>query len=350
MLKNSIKTFVWIVASLVITPVFSQQETEEKNDFDMGYMIMHHISDAHEFPVFKDVSVYLPIILLDDGLQVFSSKKFYKEGEEIDGYLVNKEVGYGMYHEKIYKLNGEGKLDFDEEGHVASTRPLDFSITKNVFGLMVAALAMVIIFITTARSYRGEGRAPKGIAKFTEPLVLFVRDEIAIGNIGEKKYKKYMPYLLTVFFFIWINAIFGLIPFFPGSTNVTGNISFTLMLAIFTLILTVFSGTKHYWGHIFATPGVPKPLLFIMIPIEIVGIFTKPFALTVRLFANMTAGHIIILAFIGIIFTFQSVAWAGLSVPMALFINFLELLVGALQAFIFTMLSALFIGEAVAEH
>lgn len=366
MLKNTIKTLIWAVAFLLAAPVFSQVDQEEASHFNMGDMIMHHISDAHEYNIISrtkangekvDVSVPLPIILLDDGIKIFSSNKFYKSGEEVvvsindgtDHYLASTEEGYGLYHEKIYKLNESGALEFDESGNITSVRPMDFSISKNVFAILFTALLLLFIAISTARSYKGAGGAPKGIAKFIEPVILFVRDDIAKDNIGEKKYAKYMPYLLTVFFFIWINAMLGLIPIFPGGTNVTGNISFTLMLSVFTLIITVFSAGKTYWGHVFAMPGVPKALLLIMIPIEIIGIFTKPFALTVRLFANMTAGHIILLSFIGIIFTFANVAWSGLSVPMALFISMLELLVGALQAFIFTMLSALFIGEAVAE-
>lgn len=366
MLKNTFKTLIWAVAFLLAVPVFSQVDEEEAHHFNMGDMIMHHISDAHEYHIVSrtdadgvetGISVPLPIILLDNGIKMFSSNKFYKTGEEvtvsvngeIKHYLASTTEGYGLYHEKIYKLNESGELEFDEAGSVSSVRPMDFSISKNVFALLFTGLILLFIGISTARSYKGKGGAPKGIAKFIEPVILFVRDDIAINNIGEKKYKKYMPYLLTVFFFIWINAMLGLVPIFPGGTNVTGNISFTLMLAVFTLVITLFSAGKNYWGHVFAMPGVPKALLIIMIPIEIIGIFTKPFALTVRLFANMTAGHIIALSFIGIIFTFANVAWSGLSVPMALFISTLELLVGALQAFIFTMLSALFIGEAVAE-
>lgn len=363
MLNKALRTLIWLVAVFLTTPTFSQS-SENTESIDMAELILHHISDAHEFHIItytddngnkKDIAIALPIILFDNGLHVFSSKKLYHQGEVKKSgeseYLVNTELGYGLYHGKIYKLNESGELTFDSEGKISSISPLDFSITKNVFALIISALLLLIIMGSAAKSYKRDGlHPPKGIAKFIEPIVIFIRDDIAIANIGKTKYKKYMPYLLSVFFLIWFNSLLGLIPFFPGGTNLTGNISFTLTLSIATLILTIFSGSKQYWGHIFATPGVPKLLLPIMIPVEVIGIFTKPFALTVRLFANMTAGHIIVLALVGIIFTFGSVAWAGLSVPMALFINILELLVGFLQAFIFTMLSALFIGEAVAEH
>jgi len=217
--------------------------------------------------------------------------------------------------------------------------PLDFSITRNTASLLLGALLISIIMFSTAKFYKKNGAvAPKGVAKFIEPLIVFVRDDIAKANIDHHKYKKYVPYLLTIFFFIWINNMMGLIPVL--GSNLTGNIAVTLVLAVMTLLMTVFSGNKNYWKHIFATPGVPAPLLLIM---------TKPFALMVRLFANITAGHIIILALISIIFLNKSATWGFLSVPMALFISVLEILVAFLQAYLFAMLSALFIGAAVEE-
>jgi F-type H+-transporting ATPase subunit a len=201
-----------------------------------------------------------------------------------------------------------------------------------------------------ARSYKKNQLAPKGIAGFLEPLITFVRDDIARPNIGEKKYAQYMPYLLTIFFFIWINNLIGLIPFFPFSSNLTGNIYFTFVLAFITFIVTTLSGNKEYWGHIFNTPGVPVWLAPIMIPVEIIGMLTKPFALMIRLFANITAGHIIILSLISLIFIFESVAVSPISGAFVVFMTVLEMLVAALQAYIFTLLSALFIGQAVAEH
>jgi ATP synthase subunit 6 len=208
---------------------------------------------------------------------------------------------------------------------------------------------MFLIFLVVARSYKKNQLAPKGIAGFLEPLVTFVRDDIARPNIGEKKYAQYMPYLLTIFFFIWINNLIGLIPFFPFSSNLTGNIYFTFVLAFITFIVTSFSGNKQYWGHIL-TPPVPKALYPIMIPVEIIGMLTKPFALMIRLFANITAGHIIILSLISLIFIFETLAVSPISGAFVLFMLVLEMLVAALQAYIFTLLSALFIGQAVAEH
>ncbi len=339
----------------------------DEEPFNVNEMIMHHISDAHQWHLWggahTGVSIYLPIILLDDGLKVFSSSHFY-HGEErtAKDHVTGKEThyfagtgpaeGYALLHEKIYKLTDSG-LDVDgdihfESGHAHNAKPLDFSITRNVVALFTSFVVILLVFFSTAKFYKKNGAvAPKGIAKFMEPLVVFVRDDIAKANIGEKKYKKYVPYLLTIFFFIYISNMIGLIPIIGA--NLTGNITFTFFLAVCTLLVTVFSGNKNYWKHIFATPGVPIALLPIMIPIEVVGILTKPFALMVRLFANMTAGHIIILALVSIIFINENAAWGALSVPMALFISVLELLVAFLQAYLFAMLSALFIGAAVEE-
>lgn len=360
--------FSLLVAILVFSSSFaSEHHSEEveiaKREFNVGEMIMHHISDAHEWHLWgghhDGMSIYLPIILIDGGMKTFSSVHFY-HGEHASAIDVktNKNVeyvkgvgpaaGYAMFHEEIYKLEN-GELKF-EGGHVhGAVSPLDFSITKNVLSLFMGAILILLIMSNVARFYKKNGAvAPKGLAKYLEVLIVMVRDDIAKANIGHK-YNKYVPYLLTIFFFIFINNLLGLVPFLPGGANLTGNITVTLFLAVATLVVTLFSGNRNYWGHIFAMPGVPKPVLIILIPIEIVGIFTKPFALMVRLFANMTAGHIIILALVSIIFINQSAAWGALSVPMALFISVLELLVAFLQAFLFAMLSALFIGAAVEE-
>jgi len=214
--------------------------------------------------------------------------------------------------------------------------------------MFLVAFLLFFVFFKVARFYKKNGAvAPKGIVSWMEPLVLFVRDDIAEPNIGAKK-DKFMPYLLTVFFFILIGNLLGLIPWI-GSPNLTGNISVTITLAMFTLIIQLVFSKKPFWKHIFMPPGVPLALYPILVPIEIAGIFIKPAALLIRLFANMTAGHIIVISLISIIFVKESVAWSGLSVPMALFISTLELLVAFLQAYIFTMLSALFIGTAVEE-
>jgi len=334
-----------------------------EEEFDVNEMIMHHVKDAHEWHLWgsehEGVSLHLPVILYDNGFKVFNASHFYhglnvldkdaKTGEKLS-YLVGKgpAAGYALFHEKIYRLS-EGKMHF-KDGHPHNVKPLDLSITKNVTSLFIGAILLILIMFSMARFYKKNGAiAPKGIAKFLEPLVLLVQDDIAKANIGEHKYKKYVPYLLTAFFFILLNNLLGMIPILPGGANLTGNISVTLFLALLTLLITLFSGNKNYWRHIFATPGVPIPILIIMVPIEIIGIFTKPIALMIRLFANVTAGHIIILALISLIFINKSIAWSALSVPMALFISILELLVAFLQAYLFTMLSALFIGAAVEE-
>ena len=354
--KNIVKSILLICTVVLAfnTSFANGGKEEDKSEF-----IMHHIKDAHEWHIMGETSVYLPVILFDGGMKVFSSKSLYdgevktatnKEGELLDfDYVANTELGYGMFHEKIYKLNNEGNLIFHGE-HPENIKPMDFSITKNTMSLFFGAIIILILTLTAAKFYKKNGAvAPKGLAKFIEPLVVFVRDDVAKPYIHGGKHTKYLPYLLTIFFFIFINNLLGLVPILPGGANLTGNISVTLVLAVLTLLITVISGNKNYWGHIFATPGVPKALLIIMVPIEIVGVFTKPFALMIRLFANMAAGHIIVLALISIIFVNQSAAWGFLSVPMALFISVLELLVAFLQAYLFAMLSALFIGAAVEE-
>jgi F-type H+-transporting ATPase subunit a len=357
----------FLVFAMLFPITISAKKTADpnvSNEFDVNEMIMHHIKDAHEWHLWGDehkgVSLHLPVILYDNGFNVFNASHFYHgvEAEEADEktgeihhYLLGKgpAKGYALFHEKIYTLL-DGKVHF-KDGHPHNPKPLDLSITKNVTSLFIGAFLILLIMFSMARFYKKNGAvAPKGIAKFLEPLVLLVKDDIAKSNIGEKKYRKYVPYLLTAFFFILLNNLLGMIPILPGGANLTGNISVTLFLALCTLVLTLFSGNKNYWRHIFATPGVPIPILIIMVPIEIIGIFTKPLALMIRLFANVTAGHIIILALISIIFINKSVAWSALSVPMALFISILELLVAFLQAYLFTMLSALFIGAAVEEE
>ncbi|MCO5258642.1 MAG: F0F1 ATP synthase subunit A [Crocinitomicaceae bacterium] len=338
-----------------------KDELELEHEFDISGLIMHHIKDAHEIHLWggahDGVSIYLPIILLDNGTKVFSSSHLY-HGEEMtaEDHATHETIhytvgvgpaeGYALYHEKIYKLDN-GELHF-EDGHPHNAKPTSLSMTKNVIVLLIVALLVCWFAFSTAKYYKKNGAvAPKGIAKFIEPLVIFVRDDIAKDNIGEHKYMKYTPYLLTIFFFILTGNLLGLLPMLGA--NLTGNITITFFLAVCTLLATVFSGNKNYWKHIFATPGVPKPLLIIMMPIELVGILTKPFALMIRLFANMTAGHVIILAFVGIIFINKNIAWGALSVPMALFISVLEILVAFLQAYLFAMLSALFISAAVEE-
>jgi F-type H+-transporting ATPase subunit a len=225
-------------------------------------------------------------------------------------------------------------------------------MTKSVIGLLFAAIIGLVLFLSLSRSYKKSGIShPKGMQSFLEPIILFIRDDVAIPNIGLHKYEKYMPYLLSVFFFILINNLMGLIPFPPPfGANVTGNIAVTFVLAICTFFITQFSGNKTYWRHIFAPPGVPLWLLPVMIPVEIIGLFSKPGALMIRLFANITAGHIVILSLICLIFIFSSLTVAPVSIIFVIFMDFMELLVAFLQAYIFTLLSSLFIGMAVPEN
>jgi ATP synthase subunit 6 len=327
-----------------------------EKEFNATELINDHIGDSHEFHIADwdghPISFYLPVILwTNNGLEVFSSEQFHHDNEghhviDINGQKLVRFNEVIFYADKFESLTEDqrknGAFAFD-------ARPLDFSITKNVFSMLMSALVLFFLFFAVARSYKKNPKAPKGIAGFLEPLVIFVRDEIAIPNIGTKKYAKYMPYLLTIFFFIWINNLIGLIPFFPFSANLTGNIFFTFVLALITFIVTTFSGSKDYWKHILLPP-VPKALYPIMIPVEIIGMLTKPFALMIRLFANITAGHIIILSLVSLIFIFKTVAVAPISGAFVVFMSVLEMLVAALQAYIFTLLTALFIGQAVEEH
>nr|WP_236636815.1 F0F1 ATP synthase subunit A [Sinomicrobium sp. N-1-3-6] len=340
---------------MIVSSAFAQEHHDNgaeagEEAFDPTGLIMHHISDSHEFHIFGDISLSLPVILwTENGLVTFMSGEFHHD--ETGKVVVERNgMKFVRYHDEIYYAGENGGVEYDDEHHPVNSRPLNFSITKNVFTLFLASAIMLLVFIPVAGSYKRNKGAPKGLAGFMEPLILFVRNDIAIPNIGKKKYEKYMPYLLTVFFLIWFGNLFGLIPFFPFTGTLTNDILFTGVLAVFTFLITTFSGNKHYWGHIFATPGVPKPLLLIMIPVEVLGMFTKPFALMVRLFANITAGHIVILSLFSLIFIFKTAAVAPVSIAFALFMFVLELLVAALQAYVFTLLSALFIGQAVEDH
>jgi F-type H+-transporting ATPase subunit a len=337
-------------------PVYGQEEhnlpeasvKESENKFDASSFILDHIADSHEWHILtkKDsstIAIYLPVILYskEKGLDIFSSRRL-AHSHVYKGYRIEEE---GDLKGKIVNVN--------EAGIVAEeARPIDFSITKTVVGMMAAALIGLWLFISLSRSYKKTGISyPKGIQSFLEPAVLFVRDDIAIPNIGIDKYEKYMPYLLSAFFFILINNLMGLIPFPPPfGANVTGNIALTFVLALCTFLITQFSGNKTYWRHVFAAPGVPFWLLPVMIPVELIGLISKPFALMIRLFANITAGHIIVLSLICLIFIFDSIWVSPLSAFFVIFMDCLELLVAFLQAYIFTLLSALFISMAVPEE
>mgnify|MGYP000872991988 FL=1 len=332
----------------------------KKEKVNMAEVAIEHVLDAHSWHLWGDehpVSLSLPVILkTDNGLVFFSSGEFK---HDTHGKTVVEKNGmrFVNFEEDIYYAsetpNAEGQyLDMhaNEKGkhHPENLKPLDFSITKNVAQLFFTAIVLILLFTSVARAYKKTGvtSAPKGKQSFLEPLIVFVRDEIAKSNIGGGKHEKYVPYLLTVFFLILINNVLGLI---PVSSNLTGNIAFTFVLAVITFIATTFSANKYYWGHIFMPPA-PIALYPILIPLEFLGIFTKPFALMIRLFANMTAGHIIVISLVGLIFTFQTIAVAPIAVGFALFIDLLECLVALLQAYIFTLLTALFIGSAMVDH
>ncbi|MCO6174932.1 F0F1 ATP synthase subunit A [Flavobacterium sp. NRK F10] len=316
--------------------------------------IEHHLKDDYYFIFFSDeeegkhYGFGLPVILLDNGLKVFSASEFH-HGEKV---VEKGGQFYKLYHSKVYKTDAEGTIQYDEHHHPTNERPLDFSITKNVFSLFLTAVLLFVMFTSLAKTYKtSHNNLPKGFNRVLEPLVIYVRDEIARPNIGEKKYKKFMPYLLTVFFLIWLLNLIGLTPL---GINVTGNITVTLCLALFTFLITQFSANKDYWGHIFWMPGVPVPMKIVLMPIEVLGMFTKPFSLMIRLFANITAGHTVVMGLIAIVFLMKeqlSTGGAiGTSMALTLFISIIELLVAFLQAFIFTMLSSLFIGMAVQDH
>ena len=330
-----------ISASSVNAAADPEEGAEELN---VGELIFEHVLDAPDWHILTwnghHISIPLPVILYspEKGLDVFMSSKFHHGHSSYNGYKL-------------------------EHGHIVAedgSKFYDLSITKTVAAIFISIILLCWIFITAAKAYRDNaGKAPKGVQSVIEPLVVFVRDDIAKPSIGED-YVKYMPFLLTVFFFIWINNMLGLIPIFPGGANVTGNIAVTLVLAVFTFVITTINTNKGYWVHIFNTPGVPWWLKFpvpLMPIIEIFGVFSKPFVLMLRLFANITAGHMIILVFVSMIFIFGSMnVWAGYgtSVVSMLFsaaLSLLEILVAFLQAYVFTLLSAIYFGMAkVEEH
>ena len=322
-----------------------------ENEFKAGEMIIEHITDSYEWHIMTightHVSIPLPIMLYDEGKFHFFMSSVFDHHDTYNGYFISHN---DMNAGKLVKSGLDGQ----------EIRPtLDFSFTKNVLAIFISCFIMIWVFISVAKSYkRREGQAPKGLQSFLEPVIIFVRDDIAKASIGEKNYRKYLPFLLTIFFFIFLNNLMGIVPFFPGGANVTGNIGVTAVLALFTFAITTFSGNKNYWVHIINTPGVPwwlKIPVPLMPIVEIMGIFTKPFVLMVRLFANISAGHIIILGFISLIFIFgEIVEGAGygvavISVGFSIFMDILELLVAFIQAYVFTLLSALYFGMAIEE-
>lgn len=359
-----------IISVLFFSPfsVFAAGEKEEhakeashspddgEESFNAGTMIIDHIVDAHEWHILstrnRHVSIPLPVILVDNGkVHAFMSSRFHHGQASYLGYKLETE---GKNKGKIVRVIGDS-LETDQN----APPPLDLSITKNVLALFISCILICIIFISVARTYRKrEGHSPKGLQSLLEPVILFVRD-MAKSSIGDHKYERFMPYLLTLFFFIFLNNLIGLIPIFPGGANLTGNIAVTMVMALITFIVTTFVGNKNYWKHIYNTPGVPWWLKFplpLMPLVELMGVFTKPFILMIRLFANITAGHIIMLGFISLIFIFGNMnivlgySVSVVSILFAVFMGLLELLVAFIQAYVFTLLSSLYFGMAMEEH
>ena len=393
--------------SLLAIPTFASDK-DENAKYDPIAPVMHHIANSNEFHIWGDIHMPLPCILYskDTGLKMFMSSKFEHGHMAVDGYVLHhgrvwrmengpagtvhldhEEHGHGEAHEAETQHDDDAHAEEgheaeaaheDEEAHAPvvhvdgkaynliphytlnePTSWFDFSITKNVFGMLLAAIVLLLIFVTVGnRAKKSKGQAPTGIQNFMEPFFTFIRDEVAIPMIGEKHYERFLPFIMTLFFFILVCNMIGLIPFFPGSANITGNIAVTLTLAVITFLVTNFNGNKHYWEHTLWMPGVPAPLkLLILTPVEVLGLIIKPFSFMIRLFANITAGHIIILSLVGLIFLFGNdgesaggaAACAAIAIPFTLFMNLIELVVAFIQAFVFAMLSASYIGAAVEE-
>lgn len=351
-----------IFLSIISLPSFAGDgghgEGDKAEKFNASEVIFGHVLNGHEFHFFG-VSVPLPVILYSPqkGLSTFMSSSFNHGEEAHEGYVILTKHNIEKYGLDPKKFHEEDILAVDANGNIDhSVKVYDFSLTRNVVQMLLALVIFVWIMLRIAKRYKkgvGVTSAPKGSQSLIEPVITFVRDEVAKPNLGHKV-DKYLPYLLTVFFFILINNIFGLI---PGSANVTGNIAFTAVLGIISFVVILASSNSHYWGHIFNPPGVPLGVKFILVPVEFLSVFIKPFALIIRLFANMVAGHIIIICLISLIFIFgelnTAAGWGAspLAIGFTVFIYLIEVLVAFLQAFIFTMLTAVFIGQAFeGEH
>lgn len=355
-------SIVFLTTILIVFSNFSTYASSDTEQFDAGPFIIDHVTDSYGWHICgegdKSVTIPLPIMLFDNGHFVtFMSNKFHHGEAAYNGYA----MGWGENKGTIVKLsdNYTGHLEEGETYAVDHICKLNISITKNVCALFISLILIAWIFLSVAKQYKKRpNQAPKGLQALVEPVIVFIQDEVINPSLG-KNAPKYTPYLLTLFFFILLNNLMGLIPIFPGGANLTGNIAVTGILALLTFFITQFSGNKEYWVDIVNTPGVPwwlKIPLPIMPFVEIIGIFTKPFVLMVRLFANITAGHIIVLGFISLIFIFGQMAPAigyGVSIVSVFFYIFmgcLELLVAFIQAFVFTLLSSIYIGMACGNH
>lgn len=340
--------FLYIFGLQTVTQAQDTHQNEPKqSEGSISKLIFHHVSDQHDWHIadipagnghYTPISIPLPWIIINNGVDIFM----------LHGHSETELAEQAAQKNYLY-----------EHGHIKQTldgKPvIDLSMTKTAFQILLVCLLMTLIFTSVAGAYKkNEGKAPKGLQSLLEPIIIFVRDEVAKPNLKEK-YAGFMPYLLTLFFFIWISNIFGLTPF---NSNIAGNISVTAALALLTFIITQFKGTATYWGHIFWFPGVPLPVKFLMLPVELIGIFTKPFALMIRLFANIIAGHFMVLALICMIFIFSKggenvlagFGIAPVSIAFTIFIFCLEMLVAAVQAYVFTLLTCVFVGSAMEEH
>lgn len=351
-------TFILFLGVSSLSAQHEEENTEhelvKENKFDPGHFIFDHIGDAYEWHILtighNHISLPLPVIVYskEKGFNVFMSSKLHHGHESYKGFKIETDEE-SPNKGKIVETLADGSV----------VRPIDISITKNVLALFFSVALLMWIFISVANAYKkNQGKAPKGMQSFFEPLIIFIRDDIAKASI-QKNPEKYMPYLLTIFFFIFLNNLLGLVPIIPGGANLTGNITITMALALFTFTITTINGNKAYWTHMVNTPGVPwwlKIPVPLMPIVEIMGMFTKPFVLMVRLFANITAGHIIALGFYSLIFIFgEKSIYAGygisvVSIAFTIFMMMLELLVAFIQAYVFTLLSALYFGMATEEH
>ena len=372
--KFNLLALLFTLAITIVTFAKSDNTDQKDSPEEVKSFIKHHLKDAHYFELFHGAKMPLPIIIWDNGIQFFLSSDFKKvevkevtaldstitlvplsesdtvAKESTDYLYESRSSNYSIFHGKIVaakhtdmllKLNSDGKKKL-----VSHSSLIDLSITKNVLMTILICVLIFFLFTGLSKSYK-KGPTPSGFGRLLEPLVLFIRDDIAIPNIGEKYYKRYMSYLLTVFFFIWIVNLAGMTPL---GINITGNIAITFSLALITYLITQFTANKNYCGHIFWMPGVPVPMKFVLMPIELLGTIIKPFSLMIRLYANITAGHVVLMSLIGLVFFASNLFAFGSFFGLTLFLGVIELLVAFLQAYIFTMLTALYFGAAVEEH
>ena len=372
--KFNLLALLFTLATTSVTFAKSDNTDQKDTPEEVKGFIKHHLKDAHYFELFHGAKMPLPIIVWDNGIQFFLSSDFKKvevkevtapdstitfvplsesdsvAKESTDYLYESKSSNYSIFHGKIVAAkHGDMLLKLYSDGKkklVSHSSLIDFSITKNVLMTLLICVLIFFLFTGLSKSYK-KGPIPSGFGRLLEPLVLFIRDDIAIPNIGEKHYKRYMSYLLTVFFFIWIVNLAGMTPL---GINITGNIAITFSLALITYLITQFTANKNYWGHIFWMPGVPVPMKFVLMPIELLGTIIKPFSLMIRLYANITAGHVVLMSLIGLVFFASNLFAFGSFFGLTLFLGVIELLVAFLQAYIFTMLTALYFGAAVEEH